>query len=671
MKLGFRSKIYLGTISLLLLLGIVIFFVVSGIIKEALLEENRNMGITTSANLAARIAEPMLAMDFFRMRALVDETVQLSNDIFYAFVQNTAGEPIVHTFKKGFPVDLKAVNTVADNQSYNIHLLDTGNRLIYDYSVPVIIDNNRFGTVRIGLLRTRIQQTINHLMWSAFLSTGFVILIAVFLGTVLVRPIIRRIKILHQSSEQALRGDLDVQTAPLLKKNCWEIMHCDRRECPAYGDYYHRCWYLAGTMCPLCVEGEYAKKIDTCRKCQVYRKCSGDEMQSLAESFDSMAMSLQTHLSELEQAEITLKEQRQLLKTVLDASPDYVSLQNRDLVFQAVNKSFCEMVGRREEEVVGKTVFDLFSKQEAEAQKQEDLSVIKSGKPLIQEVRIAGNGGNQWLHVVKIPVHDADGMVVGILCSGRDITELKKVQEQLTQAQKMQAVGELIAGIAHEINTPLGIILGYSQLLLEDAEREGQSCDDLKTIEKQTKICKKIVSDLLEFSRRTESTVTLHDINKSIEEVISVVGHTFSLDRIVIEENYDPNLPPVMGDKEKIKQVFVNLFNNAYDAIGSDGIISVATSFDKTNNEAVIYVADSGSGIPPEKIDRIFDPFFTTKPVHKGTGLGLSVTFGIIREHGGRIEVESPPSSVKIRETDEKQGTVFIIHLPVGDKLRD
>ncbi len=316
--------------------------------------------------------------------------------------------------------------------------------------------------------------------------------------------------------------------------------------------------------------------------------------------------------NDLEHAEKIFKEQRQLLKTVLGASPDYVSLQNRDLVFQAVNKSFCEMVGKSEEEIIGKTGFDLFSMQKAETHKKEDLSVIESGKPLIQEVRIAGDRGDQWLHVVKIPVYDDNGMVIGVLCSGRDITEFKKVQEQLTQAQKMKAIGELIAGIAHEINTPLGIILGYSQLLLEDAKSESQSYKDLKTIEKQAKTCKKIVSDLLEFSRQTQSTATLHDINKSIEEIISVVGHTFSLDRVVIEKNYDPNLPPVMGDKEKIKQVFINLFNNAYDAIGSDGIISVTTSFDKTNNEAVISVADTGFGIPPEKIDRVFGPFFTT-----------------------------------------------------------
>lgn len=370
----------------------------------------------------------------------------------------------------------------------------------------------------------------------------------------------------------------------------------------------------------------------------------------------------------LKHTEKILREQRQLLKTVLGASPDYVSLQNRDLVFQAVNKSFCEMVGKSEEEIIGKTGFDLFSMQKAETHKKENLSVIESGKPLIQEVRIAGDRGDQWLHVVKIPVYDDNGMVIGVLCSGRDITEFKKVQEQLTQAQKMKAIGELIAGIAHEINTPLGIILGYSQLLLEDAKSESQRYKDLKTIEKQTKICKKIVSDLLEFSRQTQSAATLHDINKSIEEIISVVAHTFSLDRVVIEKNYDPNLPPVMGDKEKIKQVFINLFNNAYDAIGSDGTISVTTSFDKTNNEAVISVVDTGFGIPPEKIDRVFEPFFTTKPVRKGTGLGLSVTFSIIREHGGRIEVESPPSSIKIKGVDEKQGTVFIIHLPITGK---
>ena len=193
MKLGFRSKIYLGLFSLLLLLGIVIFFVVSMIMREALLEENRNRGISIGSTLAARMEEPVLAVDFLRMKTLVDETVQLSDDIFYTFVLDDRDKPLVHTFKGGFPMELKGANTVSDINKYSIRLLDTGKHLIYDYAFPVIIDKDRFGTVRLGLLRTKIQEAINRLWWSTFLSTGIVIIIAIFVGTAVAVPVTRRV----------------------------------------------------------------------------------------------------------------------------------------------------------------------------------------------------------------------------------------------------------------------------------------------------------------------------------------------------------------------------------------------------------------------------------------------------------------------------------------------
>jgi len=671
MKLGFRSKIYLGLFSLLLLLGIVILFVVSIIMKEALLEENKNRGISIGSTLAARMAEPVLAVDFLRMKTLVDETVQLSDDIFYTFVLDDMDKPLVHTFKGGFPVELKGANTVSDIQKYSIRLLDTGKQLIYDYAFPIIIDKDRFGTIRIGLLRTKVQEAINRLIRSTFLSTGIVIIIAVFVGTALALPVTSRIKILHKSSEQALMGNLDIQTAPLLKKNCWEIMHCDKKECPAYGKIHQRCWYLAGTLCPDCIEGEYAQKISSCINCRVYHKCSGDEIQSLAESFSSMALSLKTHLSELQNSEKILREQRRLLKTVLDATPDFVFLQDFKLVYLSANKSFCDLIGRREEEIIGRTDFDLFPKGQAKRYLKEDLEILKSGKPMVKESNISDRNGSKWLHMVKIPVYEADGKMRGLLCSGRDITELKRIQEQLSHAQKMESIGQLIAGIAHEINTPMGIILGYVQLLLEEAEPESQAYNDLKIIEKQTRICKKIVSDLLRFSRRTESTMSPLNINETIEDVLSVVEHTFRLDRVCLVRQLNFDLPAIVGDKEKLKQAIINLVNNAFDAISEEGMITISTHYDAHLDEVIISVLDTGHGIQPGKIDRIFDPFYTTKPVGKGTGLGLAVTFGIIQEHKGKIEVESPPPPAASKYVKSSVGSLFTIHLPVSGKKKE
>ncbi len=665
MKLKFRSKIYLGMFSMLLLLGIVILSLVSRIMSESLLEENRNRGISIGVNLAARMVEPMLAMDFLRMKTFIDQTVQLSDDIFYSFVLDADKNPLVYTFKGGFPIDLKTVNSVSDQQKFSIRLLDSGDHLIYDYAVPIFIGKDRIGTVRLGLLRTKVRKAINRIRLSAFLATGFVILIAGFLGTFFARTVTRRIKILHESTEQALRGNLEIHTAPLLKENCWDIMQCGKQECPAFGNLHHRCWYTAGTLCPTCVEGEYAKKIFSCQACPVYRKCAGDEIQSFAESFDTMTQSLKSHLLEQQNAKKILKEQRELLQTILDVIPDFVSLQDRHSVYKSVNKAFCKIVGKNEDEIIGKTDFDLFPRQQAETHQQEDLEIFSTGQSLIKESKLVGPKETKWLHVVKIPVLEADGKVWGILCSGRDITELKQVQELLSQSQKMEAVGQLTAGIAHEINTPLGIILGYTQLLIEDTAPDSQVYEDLTMIEKQTRICRKIVSDLLKFSRYTESAITLLDMNQLIEEAIPVVEHTFELDRVTIVRDYGSDLPAVKGDNDKFKQVFINLFGNAHDAIETNGTIHIKTEYDKKNNEVVIYVGDTGSGIAPDRIDRIFNPFYTTKPAGKGTGLGLSVTFGIINDHGGRIRVESPPSTTS-NIFDTVQSTVFIIRFPVA-----
>ena len=664
MKLGFRSKIYLGLLFMLIFFGGVIFFMITAITKEALLKENRERGVSIATILAKRVSEPILVMDLLRLKTFVSETVRLGDDIFYAFIMDREQEPLVHTFKGGFPVDLKRVNTVPDDKPYAVKLLDTGNELIYDYATPVLIGKSRFGTVRIGILRTRVQEAINRLLWGAFFATGLGVLLAGLFGTTVARTVTSRIKMLYQSSEKVLRGDLDIQTAPLLKKNCWDLMNCKETECPAYKNVYHRCWYLSGTLCSYCEEGEYAAKIESCRLCPVYKKCSGDEIQSLAECFNSMTQSLKTHLTELQNAEKTLRQQRQLLRTILDAIPDFITLQDTDLVYRAANQAFCELIGTHEEQIIGKTDSDIFSQDRERSYRKENMAILKTGKPLIKETATRGKKGKKWFHVMKLLVRDTEGRAVGLLCSGRDITEFKQVQEQLTKAQKMEALGALVAGIAHEINTPLGIILGYAQLILEEIEKDSQIHNDLKTMEKQTKICKKIVSDLLNFSRHTESQWTRVDINRSIDEVISVVAHTFSLDRVVIDKGCEPNLPMVRGDPEKLKQVLMNLLTNAYQAIGHDGVIGIQTRFDRDRKELVISVADTGSGIPSKNLDKIFDPFFTTKEVGMGTGLGLSVTFGIISEHEGRIEVISPVTSSRHGISGESWSTALIIHLP-------
>ncbi len=670
MKFGFRNKIVLGLFLLLLIQGFVLFFWISNVMKTALNEELKSRGRLIGQSLATRVVEPMLTMDLLQMKILVDETVSLDDDIFYTFIQDTGGNPVTHTFKNGFPVALKTINPVADNQEGSLQLLDTGKQVVYDYAVPVYVENNRLGTIRLGLFRTRAERAGKKVIISTIITLLLTLISAGIVGTLLLRPVLYGIRKLHESSEQALRGNLDVKAAPMLGENCWDIMQCGQETCLAYKNYHHRCWYLAGTLCPTCVEGEYAKKIDSCRQCRVYKKCSGDEIQSLAESFDAMTLSLKGNLSDLKTAEGILNEQKALLQTILDAIPDFISLQDHEGRYISVNRAFCEMLNKTKEEIVRKTNDELFSKIHAAYYNQEDRNILETRIPLVKENRVLGPKGLKWLHVVKIPVLEAENKVRGLVCSGRDITQLKAVQDQLTHAQKMESVGRLAAGVAHEINTPLGIILGYAQLLLEDVEQDGQIHKDVANIVKQTKICSKIVADLLKFSRSSTSITSEFDINDAIREVLGMVEHTFSLNHVMVNHELNDKSLMMKGDKEKLKQVFINLLNNAFDAVKENGSIFVKTKLDKLKDVIKISISDTGCGITKDNIRKIFEPFYTTKGPDKGTGLGLSVTFGIIKEHNGTIKVYSPPISGTVSGKKGDKGTQFIVVLPTGLKTK-
>jgi len=665
-KPEFRNQIYLVMFSLLMLLGLVNFFIVSKIMQDAMIEENKNRAVSIGINLSARLVEPVLTMDYFSMKKLVDETVRLSDDIYYTFVLDQNDNPVIHSFQNGFPVQLVHVNTVQKNKTFAQQYLNTGKHLVYDYALPIIVDANRIGTLRIGLLTTRVEKATRRIMIIALFSTILTILIAALAGFLLFRPMTRNINRLHNSAEQVMRGNLEIQSAPLLNKNCWDIMECSQKKCPAYHNIHQRCWYTAGTLCKTCAEGDYAKKISSCQQCKVYKTCAGNEIQSLAESFDYMILSLRDHLAELNLAKEDVSKQKTLLQTILDGLPDFVSLQNKNAEYISINQAFCTMTGKTQHDILGKTARDMFDFPHGSTYLKEDIKVLETGKPFVMETTGMDTSGKKWLHVVKSPILKETGAVSGLVSSGRDISDNKIIHEQLCQAQKMESVGQLAAGVAHEINTPLGIILGYAQILQQDVEQNSQTFQDLKLIEKHSKICSRIVSDLLRFSRRIQSTITQFDIHNSLNDVLSMIEHTYGLEHVILEKKYDADMPFVKGDEEKIKQVFINLFNNAFDAIGKNGKIGIETSLDSNTDSIVITISDTGSGILLKHLNKLFDPFFTTKGVGKGTGLGLSVTFGIIEEHGGKIKVESRQSMEELPWAYGEYNTVFIITLPIS-----
>ena len=665
--LRFKTKITLGVTLMLVFCGLSIGLILSAMSSKALIEEGKKRGGALTSGLAFRLVDPLLAMDFLQMKNLIDNVHGQYQDILYIFLTDTTGNILSHTFSGGFPTDLLRINQ--DGARPLPLLLTTERGLVYDFNARVVLGDKHLGTVRLGLSRSDMDAQIRHQRLISLISTLGVVSLGIVLALWFARTITLRLNRLRESAEEIVRGNLNVQAGFSLEKNCWEIMHCGKEDCPAYGDARRRCWYLAGTLCPNCQGKEYPLKIESCRQCPVFKYNFGDELQDLAEAFDVMAITIKNHIEELTQREKTIARQQGLLKTIMNVTPDFIALQDKDLRYTFAGKAFCDYFHLKEEDVIGKTDFQIFSERQADLNYHEDKQILITGQPLSKEITFKRAEGQRWYHVVKVPVYDQDGSIMGLLLTARDISMLKKFQEQLIQSQKMEDLGRLAGGVAHEINTPLGIILGYTQLLMDDITDE-EPLENLKIIEKQTKVCRKIVADLLGFSRHSHSVRAAVDVNASLQEVIQLVEHAFFLNRIRIVHTFAPDLPELFGDKERLKQVWLNLLNNAADAIGQDGTIAVQTRRGARGHGIEVSVADTGKGVEQAHLGKLFDPFFTTKQVGKGTGLGLSVSFGIVKEHGGTIIALSPtppeylPGDI-VQSGQPGPGTVFIATLPL------
>jgi len=272
-----------------------------------------------------------------------------------------------------------------------------------------------------------------------------------------------------------------------------------------------------------------------------------------------------------------------------------------------------------------------------------------------------GNGkpAGPAVHILNLaiaPLVSKDMRQIGRLIIFDDITDRDELERRLVQADKLSSIGLLAAGVAHEVNTPLAVISTYAQMLAKQISEDEQKSKLLDKIAKQTFRASEIVNSLLSFSRTSPTEFVDVDVSKVIQETLSLVDHQLKKSTIEVRLEVPPTLPPVKGNAGKLQQVFLNLFLNARDAMDAGGTLTVHAWTE--NGFARIEVADSGQGIAPEHLERIYDPFFTTKAALKGTGLGLSVTYGIVREHGGSIEVESRPGA----------GSRFRVELPLARK---
>jgi two-component system, NtrC family, sensor kinase len=266
------------------------------------------------------------------------------------------------------------------------------------------------------------------------------------------------------------------------------------------------------------------------------------------------------------------------------------------------------------------------------------------------------SGRHLVINTSMAPLLGKNGARLGRLILLDDITQRVRLEDQMVQTEKLTSLGLLAAGVAHEVNTPLAVISNYIQMLAKQIAADDPRQKTIELIVKQTFRASEIVNNLLNFSRTGGTEAAEIDLNAVLDETLSLVQHPLKAAHVSVVRNYTRKLPPVLGSTTRLQQVFLNLFMNARDAMPGGGMIEVRTG--AHNGSVEIEVSDTGAGIPPEHLNRIFDPFFTTKASGRGTGLGLSVSYGIIKEHAGKVDVRSAPG----------KGTSFRLEFPAARK---
>lgn len=377
--------------------------------------------------------------------------------------------------------------------------------------------------------------------------------------------------------------------------------------------------------------------------------------QSVTIDDRTMYLSVVRDVTERKTMESQLLQAAEQWRATFDAITTPVSIQDRNYRILRVNQAFADAFHKTPQELIGKTCFEISHGTTEPVATCPHRRTLESGR--VEEVEIHNAEKGTYSLVSTYPMFGPDGEVIVSVHITQDITERMKMQEQLMVTNRLASVGELAAGIAHEINNPLTGILGFSELLLE-TDLPDYVRRDVETIYSEARRSAEIIKNLLVFARRHHQVRDLVNVNEVIQRVLELRAYDTKLNNIEVITRLASDLPEITADYFQLQQVFLNIVINAEFFMlkaHKKGILQISTRFLEGKDRVEITFADDGPGIAPENLERLFDPFFTTKEVDQGTGLGLSISHGVIKQHGGSIKVESTPG----------KGASFIIELPL------
>ncbi|MDP8261667.1 MAG: PAS domain S-box protein [Candidatus Ancaeobacter aquaticus] len=351
-----------------------------------------------------------------------------------------------------------------------------------------------------------------------------------------------------------------------------------------------------------------------------------------------------------------------LLSNIVDTIVDGVISLNNDGIILSWNKSAEKIFGYTARDIIGEDfgVLVLAGNKDELFTSDINKKLEKQGMVKDYEVQMKCSGGKLlWVNLSCSILKDLNGKKIGLSLIIHDITETKLFVEKIQQSEKLVAVGQLAAGIAHEVLTPLNVISGNAEYLLMGMDKHDDRVRELQIIIDETEKINKLIKRMMEFAQPKKSEMKKVDINTVLQEILNFTQPQLIKSHIEVEMEFDKDLPEIMADEAQIEQAFLSIEKNAWEAMKKGGALTIRTSFwiDAEDKKEYIKIqfTDTGYGIRDDNIKRVFDPFFSTKDIGKGTGLGLTIAYKIIADQGGSIDIDS---SVDI-------GTTVVVTLPV------
>jgi PAS domain S-box-containing protein len=363
---------------------------------------------------------------------------------------------------------------------------------------------------------------------------------------------------------------------------------------------------------------------------------ANDEIGSLGRSFNAM-------IRDLERTTVS----KDFFNGILDSIQDQVIVTDAQGLIVLVNPAVVNLLGFSREELIGRSAAALLDGPGA--------SFLEPSRN-VAAFFLAKSGEKSAVLFSSSAITAADGRVTGYIGAAKDVTDLRRIEARMQQSEKLSAVGQLAAGVAHEINNPLGVILGFAQTMARQLKADDALELPILSIEREALRCKALVQNLLTFARTSQADRAPMDLNAAVEKALALIAPHAKLNRVAVKTELAEGLPPVLGSMNQLEQVIMNLAKNAIDAMPNGGSLILASELAELGPQSWVCLKciDDGTGIAPAVVKKIFDPFFTTKPIGQGTGLGLSLVNEIVQKHSGEISVESRPGR-----------TAFTVRLPV------